>query len=245
MNILSSFFISLLAGLSTLIGYLFIYVKSNNINKLITLFLSLSFTVMMGISLLELIPKSLLYLYYHSSMYYIIILMVFLASLILIYVIDHLVVKNEDKLYKIGLISMIILMLHNFPEGIITFLTSTIDMKLGLKVGISIAMHNLPEGIIIAIPIYYASKSKSRAFIYTLLSSLAEPTGALCAYLFLYKLISDLHIYIILLFVGNLMIMLSINELYPKMIEYKEYKSMIIGIIIGVLIIVSSTLISF
>ena len=82
---------------------------------------------------------------------------------------------NESNLYRIGILSMIALMIHNIPEGILTFLTSTINIKLGIKLSIAIMMHNIPEGITIAIPLYYSTKSKFKAIKNTLISGLSEP----------------------------------------------------------------------
>ena len=97
---------------------------------------------------------------------------------------------NSSNLYRVGILSMIALMIHNLPEGILTFLSSSVDIKLGLKLSIAIMLHNIPEGIAIAVPIYYSTGSRGKAVINTLISGLSEPIGALLAYLFLYKYIT-------------------------------------------------------
>lgn len=239
-NILIPFIISLLAGLSTLIGCIFIFIKPKNINNFIGMCLSFSATIMILISLLELIPEGFFYL---KNKYGLIISFLILISMMLVgYIINIFINKSIDKidnnhnsnLYKVGILSMVALMIHNLPEGILTFLTSTIDMKLGLKLSLSIMMHNIPEGIAIAIPIYYATNSKYKAIKNTLISGLSEPIGALIAYLFLYKFISDTMISIILLFVAGIMISISINDIFDESKSYSN-KYILTGIILGLI----------
>ena len=87
---------------------------------------------------------------------------------------------------------MIVLIFHNLPEGIATFVSSYHDINLGLKLGLAIMLHNIPEGISIAIPIFYSTKSKIKAFRATLISGLSEPLGALLAFIFFKNYVNDL-----------------------------------------------------
>ena len=244
-NILIPFLISMLAGLSTLIGCLFIYIKPKNVDKFIGISLSFSATIMILISILELMPEGFFYL---NSEYGLLCSIVILVSMLVTgYIINIAINKkinttSNSNLYKVGILSMIALMIHNLPEGILTFLTSTIDLKLGLKLSLAIMMHNIPEGIAIAVPIYYATNSKYKAIKSTLISGLSEPLGALLAYLFLYRFISDTMISIILLFVAGIMISISINDIFEEARNYSN-KHTIIGFIIGLIFILFSGLI--
>ena len=132
---------------------------------------------------------------------------------------------------------MIALMIHNLPEGILTFLTSTVDIKLGLKLSLAIMMHNIPEGIAIAVPLFYSTKSKLKAVKACLVSGLSEPLGALLAYLFLYRFMSNTLISIILLFVAGIMISISINDIFEEAKKYSS-KHIFIGVIVGIFLIV-------
>ena len=96
-------------------------------------------------------------------------------------------------------------------------------------------MHNIPEGISIAVPIYYATKSRVKAFLYTLTSSLSEPLGALLAYFFLSKIINNIIIGIILSIVAGIMLQIASYELIPASLKYKKKKTTIIYIIIGII----------
>ncbi len=236
--------ISTVAGFSTMLGSLVILFKfkHNQYNKFITFSLSFSIAIMIGISIVDLIPESLFKcIYTYGFMKSLIIMVIaFLISYIIISYLNNLMNKKEIKedLYKLGILNMLVLILHNLPEGIATFLSSYKDISLGLQLGLAITLHNIPEGIAIAVPIYYAEGSKLKAFKATFISSIAEPLGALLAFLFLKNYVTDLMISIVLLFVAGLMITLSIQEMLPKALEYKEKKWLIIGFSMGLILLI-------
>ena len=145
--------------------------------------------------------------------------------------------EATNDLYKLGILNMLALILHNFPEGIATFMSSYKDIELGLKLGLAIAFHNIPEGISIAVPIYYATKSKKNALFKTFLSGIAEPIGAILAFIFLSKYITDELISIILLLVGGIMITLAIEVILPKAKKYNLNKFLYLGLLIGIILI--------
>lgn len=241
MTFLRALLISTLAGISTLIGYLIIYFKiqKKDINSFISFCLGISISVMIGISILDLIPASFLFFNTHystlASFLYIIIFL--LIGILIVNIINRLL-KNDHSLFNIGILSMISLIIHNFPEGIATFMSSLHNTSLGIKLAIAIVFHNIPEGISIAVPIYYATNSKKKAFYYTLLSSLAEPAGAIITYAFFHKYFNNYILHLILLLVAGIMISLAINHILPKSISYKcEYKLMY-GILLGILIVI-------
>lgn len=246
MNIINALLISLFASFSTCIGCVFLLFKisDSKINKFITLSLSFSISIMIGISLFDLLPSSLLYLikcYKYLSIF--VILGLFLVSYILIRYINHLLEKYENNLYKVGILSMIVLIMHNLPEGIITFVSSYKDINLGIKMALAIAMHNFPEGIAIAVPIYYSTKNMQKAFWGAFLSGFSEFIGSVLAYLFLAKYVNDLVLSLILTIVAFLMITLSIESIFPKARSYDEKKYLHLGLILGFIIILISIII--
>ena len=137
---------------------------------------------------------------------------------------------------------MITLIMHNLPEGVLTFLSSYTDIGLGIKLSLAIAIHNIPEGIAIAIPIYYSTGSRKKTIIQTSLSGLSEPIGALFAYLFLSRFITPTLIAIILLVVAGLMIILAIEQMFPEALKYKENKFISLGLLLGTAIIILNSL---
>lgn len=244
MEIIGALLISTLAGLSTVLGGLVIFFKfhDNNINKFITVSLAFSLAIMIGISVTDLIPESTYILISQLGINRGVIysLIAFIIGIVLIKFLNILIEraeKNKNDLYKLGILNMIALILHNFPEGIATFMSSYKDINLGVKLAIAIAFHNIPEGISIAIPIYYATHSKKEALFKTFLSGVAEPIGALIAYIFLSKYITDTFISIILILVGGIMITLAIDVIMPKAKEYNLKKYLYIGLGIGILLI--------
>lgn len=246
MQLLRALLISTIAGFSTLIGALVIFFnfKSDNITKFITASLSFSLSVMIGISITDLIPESTYFLLssYGITKGIIYSFTLFLVGIILVLYLNKLIKKTASKndLYKLGILNMLALIMHNFPEGIATFMSSYKDLNLGIKLAIAISFHNIPEGISIAVPIYYATRSKKEAIIKTLYSALAEPAGAILAYIFLAKYITKELISLILIFVGGVMITLAIDAILPKAKQYKRPKYLYLGLGVGVTLIIIS-----
>lgn len=243
MEIIGALLVSTIAGLSTMIGALVIFFKfkEKNINKFITASLSFSLAIMIGISITDLIPEStyILLSSYGIGKGILLSFIAFIIGIILVKYLHKLMDKTEatNDLYKLGILNMLALILHNFPEGIATFMSSYKDIELGLKLALAIAFHNIPEGISIAVPIYYATKSKKNAIFKTFLSGIAEPIGAILAFIFLSKYITNELISIILLLVGGIMITLAIEVILPKAKKYNLNKFLYLGLLIGIILI--------
>lgn len=249
-NIIIPLILSTLAGLSTLIGAIpiFFKIKEKNLNKFISFCLSFSIAIMISISILDLIPTSFFEIvnFYGIGKTLIILLIAFIISYIIITYLSSLVEKESKgiDLYKLGILNMIVLILHNLPEGIATFLSSYHSIDLGLRLSIAIMLHNIPEGISIAVPIYYATGSRRKAIKSTLISGLSEPLGAILAFVFLKKFVSELMISIVLIVVAGLMITLSIQEMLPRALKYKEKKWIYLGLITGTILVIVNVIIS-
>ena len=241
--------ISTLAGLSTLIGALlmFLNIKKSQYNKFITFCLAFSISIMIGISIFDLIPESFFQYFsvYGMSKSIILLLVAFIISYIFITTLSMLIKKETKKedLYRLGILNMIVLIFHNLPEGIATFLSSYQDLTLGIKLAFAIMLHNIPEGISIAIPIYYSTGNRKLALKNALISGMAEPLGAMLAFVFLKNFISEMMISIILIVVAGLMITLSIQELLPEALKYKENKILYLGLLFGLLLVFINILI--
>lgn len=222
MNKYFGLIISLVAGLSTIIGYFSIYIKGNK-NKIISSFLAFSSGVMITLSIIDLLPSSIEYLNETKSIYISIFysFILFIVGIILSFIIDKLN-KEKEGLYKTGIISMIGIILHNIPEGIATYILSTINIKLGILLSIAIILHNIPEGVGISIPIYYSTKSKKKALIYTTISGFSEPFGALLSFLFLSKYINVTIIGLLYSLIAGLMIYIGYFELFRTSKRYNH-----------------------
>lgn len=150
--------------------------------------------------------------------------------------------ENKTKLMRTGVFTAAAIALHNFPEGVATFMAAIVDPVLGISVAIAIAIHNVPEGIAVAAPIYHATGSKSKAFRYSLFSGLAEPLGALVAFLFLYQIMSDTLFGLVFAFVAGIMVYISVDELLPAARENGNGHLAIYGMIAGMAVIALSLL---
>ena len=235
MEIIGPIILSLIAGLSTVLGSFLVFIKTKKVNEMIVFCLSFSMTIMMIISIFELIPESFIDLTnnYGFILGTIISILVFLFGYLSISRINSLInaKKESSNLYKIGILSMISLMIHNFPEGIIVFISAYTNIKIGIKMCIAIILHNIPEGIAISIPLYYSGKGRKNAIKYTLISGLAEPIGAVLSYIFLKDYINDTMLSFILMFTGGLMVGLSISEILKEVIKYKKNDYLFVGVI--------------
>ena len=146
------------------------------------------------------------------------------------------------KVFITGLFTALAIALHNFPEGLATFVSALDDPALALPIVFAIAIHNIPEGISVSIPIYHATGSKKKAFLYSFISGLAEPIGALVGWLILMPFMNDTVFGIIFASVAGIMVFISFDELLPAAREYGEHHLSIYGLISGMMLMAVSLL---
>lgn len=142
-------------------------------------------------------------------------------------------VDKGAKLMRVGIFSSIVIAVHNFPEGLATFVSAMDNIELGISIAVAIALHNIPEGIAIAIPIFYATKRKGQALLHSTLSGLAEPLGGVFGYFVLSSFLSPSLLGAVLAFVAGIMVYISLDELLPTAENYGEHHVAIIGVISG------------
>lgn len=152
---------------------------------------------------------------------------------------------DPKKLHRMGIFTALAITIHNFPEGLATFIAAMQEPALGIAIAIAIALHNIPEGIAVSIPIYYATGSKKKAFYYSFLSGLAEPVGAVVGYLVLMPFLSDTLFGIVFAMVGGIMVYISFDELLPAAQKYGELHLSIYGLIAGMAVMAVSLLLLF
>lgn len=239
MNEIYTIIITSIAGISTLLGNILLFVPIKFKDKLLSFSLGLSFIVMFLISIVELIPDALvIYINKFNFIYLFFIAFLFLMLGVIIVKMCEKKINNDDMLYRVGILSMLSLLIHNIPEGIICAMTSISNAELGLKMTFIIMLHNIPEGICVALPIYYSTRSKLKAFIYTAISGLGEVVGALITILFLKPFITPLFLFGVLLITAGIMIYLSIYKILKTGMNYKEYYWLLIGILLGIVVVV-------
>lgn len=154
--------------------------------------------------------------------------------------------SRDDKLMRTGLFTATAIAIHNFPEGIVTFLAAMHDPTLGVAIAIAIALHNIPEGISVSVPIFYATGDRKKAFTYSSLSGLAEPVGALIAYVLLRFFVGgeipEQVMGILFGGVAGIMVYISVDELLPTSRAYGKGHDSIFGLLSGMFIMALSLL---
>lgn len=159
---------------------------------------------------------------------------------------DHAV--PDKKLMRTGLFTALAIGIHNFPEGLVTFLAVLQDPALGLAIAIAVALHNIPEGISVSVPIYYATGNRRRAFFYSVASGLSEPVGAVIAYLLLRAFLGpagefpEQVVGILFAFVAGVMVYISLDELLPTSRAYGKGHDSLFGLVGGMAVMALSLL---
>lgn len=156
---------------------------------------------------------------------------------------------RHRKLMRMGLFTALAIGIHNFPEGLATFLAALHDPHLGVAIAIAIALHNIPEGISFSVPVFYATGDRKKAFTYSLISGLAEPVGAGVAYVaFRFFVGSESGVIPLqvmgILFggVAGIMVYISLDELLPTSRAYGKEPDSILGLVAGMLVMALSLL---
>lgn len=147
---------------------------------------------------------------------------------------------RRQRLLRMGLFTAVAIAVHNFPEGLATFLAALQYPSLGAAIAVAIALHNIPEGISVSVPIFYATGDRKKAFLYSVLSGLAEPLGAGMGYLALLLFAGGDHGVIApqvmgILFggVAGIMVYVSLDELLPTSRAYSKGHDSIFGLVGG------------
>ncbi len=156
---------------------------------------------------------------------------------------------HHHKLMRMGLFTALAIGIHNFPEGLATFLAAMEDPSLGVAIAVAIALHNIPEGISVSVPIYYATGNRRKAFWYSVLSGLAEPVGALVGYLaILFFLGGDNGsippqvMGILFGGIAGIMVYISLDELLPTSRAYGKGHDSLLGLVAGMVVMALSLL---
>lgn len=264
-NLLFAFALTLFAGLSTGIGSALAFFAKRTNTKFLSLSMGFSAGVMIYVSMVEIFVKA------KDSLVDALGVVDgnwvtvggFFGGIALIGIIDKLVPSAENphemrkveeipsnnggqpdmsRLMRTGMFSALAIAIHNFPEGLATFLSAMEDPMLGVPIAIAIAVHNIPEGIAVSIPIYYATGKKKKAFLLSFSSGLAEPVGAVIGYFILLQFFSEIIFGIVFASVAGIMVFISLDELLPGAREYGEHHLSIYGLIAGMVVMAVSLL---
>ena len=234
------------AGLATTIGSLLSLAVRKPGPRFMGFTLGFSAGVMILVSFVELLQESIIKIGFmpaHAG---------FFLGMISFFLIDSLIphdyigqhetgrIKNSNKLMRTGLLVALGLGIHNLPEGMATFVGTLEDVKIGAAIAVAIAIHNIPEGLAVAAPIYAATGSRRKAFLWSFLSGVSEPVGAALAALILMPILTPSLLGWILAGVAGIMVAISIDELVPVAKSFNTEHTPIVGVISGMIIMALS-----
>ena len=256
-----AFSLTIFAGLSTGIGSLLSLLTNRTNTRFLSVALGFSAGVMIYVSMIEIFKKAneSLSLALGDKMGTTVTVISFFGGMLFIALVDRLIpdannpheahtVEEMDghsehhlnKLMRMGAFTALAIGIHNFPEGLATFTAALADPNLGIPIAVAIAIHNIPEGIAVAVPIFYATGNRVKAFRLSFLSGLAEPIGALVGYLLLFRFFGETTFGIIFAAVAGIMVFISIDELLPAAREYGEHHLSIYGLVSGMMVMAAS-----
>lgn len=250
------------AGASTGIGGLVALFEKSRSDKFLSVSLGFSAGVMIYISFIELFAQSLsdmkalegdvLGTVYTN--------LAFFGGIALIALIDHLVPSfenpheipefhashvshaHEGPLLRMSVLSLFAIALHNFPEGMATFVASLKNIELGSSIAVAVGIHNIPEGIAIAVPVYVATKSRKKAILFATLAGICEPVGALFAFGIMQFYWNDHIIGLLFALVAGIMVFISLDQLLPHAERYGYHHLSIYGLVSGMAVMALSLL---
>lgn len=253
-----AFFLTLLAGLSTGIGSGIAFLCRSTNRKFLSVSLGFSAGVMIYVSLVEIMgeAREALVRELGTRPGSWATVAAFFGGMLVIAVIDKLIPEEEnphevksmegdpkaEQLMRMGVFTALAIAIHNFPEGLATFVSALQEPGLAIPIVVAIAIHNIPEGIAVSVPIYQATGSRSKAFRYSFLSGLAEPLGALLGWLVLRPIMNDTVFGVLFAGVAGIMVFISFDELLPAAREYGEHHLSLYGLISGMAVMAVSLL---
>ena len=259
-NVAIAFLITALAGLSTGIGSCIAFFAKKTNTKFLSIALGFSAGVMIYVSMLELLPNAMdsLGASFGAKQGTLWAIIAFFAGIGAIAIIDKIIPENENphsvtspeyvaaalghnhKLMRTGLFTALAITIHNFPEGLATFVSALQEPTIAIPIAVAIAIHNIPEGIAVSVPIYYATGNRKKAFWYSFASGLSELLGAVIGYLILMPFINDTVNGFLFAAVAGIMVFISFDELLPAAREYGEHHLSIYGLCGGMAVMALS-----
>ncbi len=262
-----AFLLTLAAGLSTGIGSALGLMNRRFSPRVLTLALSFSAGVMLYVSFVEIFPKARdsLTAALGPGLGYAATVAAFFAGMGAIALVDQLLPRHDSplgsalqagegrqvalehtrraELMRTGLFSALAIAIHNFPEGLATFIGALSNPRLGIGIAIAIAIHNIPEGLAVSAPIYFATGSRRQAFWISLASGLAEPVGAVIGYVFLRAVLNDLVLGLVFASVAGVMIYICLDELLPTAQRMASQHQLMIGGVLAGMVVMSISLV--
>lgn len=264
-NVFYSFILTLFVGLTMGFGSLFSFLIKDENKKFLSFSLSFSAGIMIYISFMEILPEGmhLIEETANGNKGKIIALAAFFGGMIFTALLEKLVhsmggdhhhdldseemdhTHRHDELdkrhmEKLGIMTAISVGIHNLPEGLAIFTTGLKDITIAIPLAIAVILHNIPLSIAISVPIYYATKSRKKAFLYASLVGLCQPLGAIVGYALFSSFFSDMLFGILFSIISGIMVFVSLDELLPTSQQYEDHHFSVYGTILGMMVMAIS-----
>ncbi len=257
-NIILAFILCLIAGLSTALGGCIALFTKNSNTRFLSVSLGFAAGVMIYVSLVKIYGEAnnFLNISFGEKIGSLYTLIGFFGGMLLISLINKIIpqdinfkgilgertrdIRMKSKLMRTGLFTALAIAIHNFPEGLASFITFLHSPTVALPIIIAIALHNIPEGISVSIPIYYATNSKEKAFFYSFISGMAEPLGAIVGYLVLVPFMNNTIFGLLYATIAGIMVFIAFDEILPAAREYGEHHLSIYGLVAGMAFMATS-----
>ncbi len=245
-NVAIALVLTALAGLSTTIGSLLGILVRKPGPRFMALTLGFSGGVMILVSFVELLAGGI------EAVGFGLAHVAFFAGMLGMFLIDFLIPheymaerhktegRTQETLLKTSLLVALGIGIHNFPEGMATFAGTLQDVSLGAAIAVAIAIHNIPEGLAVSAPVYAATGSRSKAFLWSFLSGVAEPVGAVVAALILLPFLNATVLGLMLSVVAGIMVFISLDELVPVARSFGQEHLSIAGVVMGMAVMAAS-----
>ena len=239
--------LSVLAGLSTTLGSLLAIIVRKPTPRFMAFTMGFSGGVMILLAFVELLQEGIELIGFipaHVS---------FFAGMGVMFLVDALVphdfiaehhgtedARGDRQLLKTGLFVALGISIHNFPDGMASFVGALEDASLGVAISVAIAIHNIPEGLAVALPVYAATGSRAKAFWWSFLSGMTEPLGAALAALVLLPYLNETLLGIVLAAMAGTLVFIALDELVPVSRSFGEEHLSIVGVMIGMVVMAAS-----
>ena len=254
--------LTIIAGTATGVGGLVVMLTKKHSKKFLSICLSFSAGVMLYISFAEILPEAFEDLEYALSdgMGFLAATLAFFAGIAIVAIIDKFIPHADEEeiceestqdclaqsekrdLKRTGVMAAVALALHNLPEGMVIFMAALHNPALGIAIALAIVLHNIPEGISTAAPIYYATGSKLKAFLFAFFAGHVQVVGALIAWLLMRNVFDDMDAFFGISFavVAGIMVYVAIHQLLPAAQKFGKHHVVMKWLFAGMAVMAAS-----
>lgn len=239
MGIVITFFLGIFILLGAAIA------KSAKNEKLIEqLSISIAFGTMTTLSLTELIPEAVENM---GGGNLLLTLFPIFAGVIILKILDKFIPDHDnahgfdhdctpENVIHIGIISSIAVILHNIIEGMAVYGMTSSSLTTAFMLSLGVGLHNIPMGMVI----YSTLKNEKKNIKLFLLAavSLSTMAGGIIMN-FMWAMINDFVIGVLISLTLGMIIYLIIFELLPHIMHSKNKKLSMLGILIGIAVIIA------